>query len=683
MKSRWNKGDTPTRSFHRFCATLGRKEVKKLSPRLPEQMVSPGPSKMRFGGSFELRIKAKELYRDGIRLKLRPQPFRVLQILVENAGEVVSREEFQKQLWPSDTFVDFEHGLNSSVKNLRAVLGDSVQDPRYIETIPKIGYRFITVVEKIDDDSGTHLTLRTESPLEGSTAPSGLPDPGVAAGRRPSRRWIAGAALSLTILVVLSGAFWWPRSRIPSPTLPARIMLAVLPFENLTGDPNQEYVTDGLTEEIISRLGQADPAKVAVIGRTSVMQYKHSDQQVQSVAQKLGAQYVLKGTLRRDAENVRITTNLIRVSDRIAVWSQEYQRSSGSLNEIQQEIAVETADAIFLALGEQKHAESARPPLGNTPNQSDAYLHYLKGRYFWNRRNEQGFELAIREFQSAIDKQPAYAQAYAGLADSYNLSASYGFVSPTTFMPKARAAALRAIELDESLAEAHTSLASITQNYDWDWSTAEKEYRRAIELNPNYATAHHWYAECLALQGRFDEAFAEIGKARELDPLSLIIAADYGAILYFSRQYGAAIQQFHTVLEMDPDFSRAQMIIYAYVEEGRFPEAVQVIDRWKQDKSAPWGWPMSAYIYGRWGKQSETQQALLETTKLSRTKRVEPTSLLLLNIGLGKKSEALDWLEKACAEHTPNINAIKVDPTYDPLRNEPRFHAVLKQIHLE
>ena len=298
-------------------------------------------------------------------------------------------------------------------------------------------------------------------------------------------------------------------------------------------------------------------------------------------------------------------------------------------------------------------------------------------------RVEQGFELAIREFQSAIDKQPAYAQAYAGLADSYNLSASYGFVSPTTFMPKARAAALRAIELDESLAEAHTSLASITQNYDWDWSTAEKEYRRAIELNPNYATAHHWYAECLALQGRFDEAFAEIGKARELDPLSLIIAADYGAILYFSRQYGAAIQQFHTVLEMDPDFSRAQMIIYAYVEEGRFPEAVQVIDRWKQDKSAPWGWPMSAYIYGRWGKQSETQQALLETTKLSRTKRVEPTSLLLLNIGLGKKSEALDWLEKACAEHTPNINAIKVDPTYDPLRNEPRFHAVLKQIHLE
>jgi TolB-like protein/DNA-binding winged helix-turn-helix (wHTH) protein/Tfp pilus assembly protein PilF len=624
---------------------------------------------VRFGGAFKLRLKTRELYRDGIRLKLRPQPFRVLQILVENAGEVVSREEFQKQLWPSDTFVDFEHGLNSSVKNLRAVLGDSVQDARYIETIPKIGYRFIAAVETTADDSGAHPAQTGESLLEVPAAPS---NPPVASPTAGPRRRVVMSVLSAGVLVVfLLGVFWWRHSSALMASAPAHVVMAVLPFENLTGDPNQEYVTDGLTEEIISRLGQADPAKVAVIARTSVMQYKHSDQQIQAIAQKLGAQYVLKGTLRRDAENVRISTNLIRVGDRHLVWSQEYQRASSSLNEVQQEIAVETADAIFLALGEQKHAESVRTEAATTQNQSDAYLHYLKGRYFWNRRNEQGFELAIREFQSAIDKQPAYAQAYAGLADSYNLSASYGMVSPQTFMPKARAAALRAIELDESLAEAHTSLAAVAQNYDWDWSTAEKEYRRSIQLNPNYATAHHWYAECLALQGRFDEAFAEIGKARELDPLSLIIAADYGAILYFSRQYGPAIQQFHTVLEMDPDFSRAQMISYAYVEEGRFPEAVQVIDRWKDDKNAPWGWPMSGYIYGRWGKQAEAQQAFQETMKLSRTKRVEPTGFILLNIGLGNKTEALDWLEKACAQHTPNINAIKVNPAYDPLRDDP------------
>ncbi|HET8965772.1 MAG TPA: winged helix-turn-helix domain-containing protein [Candidatus Acidoferrum sp.] len=652
-----------------------------MSPRLPQHTVSPGPPTVRFGGIFELRPRARELYRDGIRLKLRPQPFRVLEILVENAGEVVTREEFQKQLWPSDTFVDFEHGLNSSVKSLRAVLGDCVQEPRYIETIPKIGYRFIATVQAAED-SGVHLLPAEGVTPETQAAPQATPGASFAAAPAQSlRRWIAAAALLAAALLSVTG-YWWRHSRVPA-FQPTHVMMAVLPFENLTGDPNQEFVTDGLTEEIISRLGQADPAKVSVIARTSVMQYKHSSQQIQAIAQKLGAQYLLKGTLRRDLENVRITANLIRVSDRVPVWSHEYQRASSSLNEVQQEIAVETADAIFLALGDQKRAESVHAAPAISQNQSDAYLHYLKGRYFWNRRTEQGFELAIREFQSAIDKQPAYAQAYAGLADSYNLSASYGFVSPQTFMPKARVAALRAVELNESLAEAHTSLAAVAQNYDWDWSTAEKEYRRAIELNPNYATAHHWYAECLALQGRFDEAFAEIGKARELDPLSLIIAADYGAILYFSRQYGPAIQQFHTVLEMDPDFSRAQMITYAYVEEGRFPEAVQVVDRWKEEKNAPWGWPMSGYIYGRWGKQGEAQQAFQETMKLNRAKRVEPTSLILLSIAMGNRKEALDWLEKACAERTPNINAIKVDPTYDPLRNEPRFHAVLKQIHLE
>jgi TolB-like protein/DNA-binding winged helix-turn-helix (wHTH) protein/Tfp pilus assembly protein PilF len=637
---------------------------------------------IRFGGAFELRTRTRELFRNGIRLKLRPQPFRVLQILVEDAGEVVTREEFQKQLWPSDTFVDFEHGLNSCVKNLRAVLGDSVQEPRYIETIPKIGYRFVAAVERAaSEDSGVHSAVPEKA------AQKRQAEPAAPVADRPnaavmSRRSITALCLSAVAVLLIAG-YGWRYSRHPRTSVPAHVMMAVLPFENLTGDPSQEFVTDGLTEEIISRLGQVDPDRVGVIARTSVMRYKYSGQQVQAIGQKLGAQYVLKGTLRRDANDVRITADLIRVNDRIPVWSHEYQRPSNSLSEVQQEISVETADAIFLVLGEQKRAERVQAEAVSSHRQSEAYLHYLKGRYFWNRRTEQGFEMAIREFQSAVDMEPAYAQAYTGLADSYLLTATYGWVPPKLFMPKARAAALRAIELNEGLAEAHTSLAAIAQNYDWDWTTAEKEYRRAIELNPNYATAHHWYAECLALQGRFDKAFVEIGKAHELDPLSLIIAADYGAILYFSRQYGPAIQQFHTVLEMDPDFPRAQMITYAYVEEGRFPEAIQIVDRWKSDQSAAWGWPMSAYIYGRWGKQNEAERAFQETLKFSRRARLEPSNYMLLNIGLGKKKEALDWLEKACTEHTSNINAIKVDPIYDSLRNEPRFHAVLKQIHLE
>jgi len=253
----WNKSDSPTRSFYRFCANLRQKVVTELSPRL--LMVPSDPSKVRFGGSFDLRLKARELYRDGVRLKLRPQLFRVLQILVENAGDVVSREEFQQQLWPSDTFVDFEHGLNSSVKNLRAVLGDSVQEPRYIETIPKIGYRFIAEVEISGDDSGAHVAQSVESPLQASAVISGPTVPNAITDSAPSRRF-AVMALSVTILGLLLGSFWWRQSRIARASHPARIMMAVLPFENLTGDPSQEYVTDGLTEEIISRLGQADPA---------------------------------------------------------------------------------------------------------------------------------------------------------------------------------------------------------------------------------------------------------------------------------------------------------------------------------------------------------------------------------------------------------------------------------------
>jgi tetratricopeptide (TPR) repeat protein len=420
-----------------------------------------------------------------------------------------------------------------------------------------------------------------------------------------------------------------------------------------------------------------------VIARASVMRYATSRESVDAVARQLGAQYLLKGAFRGDSEKITVTTKLIRVSDEAQLWTQQYDRLASNLRDVQEEVAEESSDAIFLALGEQKRIEPAHTVTTRTKNESDAYLHYLKGRYFWNKRDEQGFGLAIREFQSAIDSEPDYAQAWAGLADSYNLSSSYGLMPAQVYMPKAREAALHALQLDDSLAEAHTSLASVAQNLDWDWPTAEREYRRAIELNPNYATAHHWYAECLALQGRFPEAMIEIAKARELDPLSLIIGADYGAILYFSRNYGQAIQQFHTVLEMDPDFPRAHMISYVYVEEGRFPEALAAIDQWQSDGRAEWGWPIKAYAYGRWGKKAEAEHAIQEMVNTRRKRGLDPSTFVVSNVGLGNNKEALDWLEKAFAERSPFITALKVDPIYDPLHTEPRFHAILKQMNLE
>jgi TolB-like protein/DNA-binding winged helix-turn-helix (wHTH) protein len=650
---------------------------------------------LRFG-TFELCSRTKELFRAGIRLRLRPQPFQVLQILLENAGEVVRRDELHKRLWPSDTFVDFEHGLNAAVKDLRAVLGDSAQEPRYLETLPRVGYRFIAPVKSGEEPARMPAPpslssspvlhapqeVLTEAAVPSLNAGAVIPESSPAAVRAP-RRWIIASTLAAAVVVFAVVGYRAKRLRSGSPFPQGRILTAVLPFENRTGDPAQELLSETLTDEIISRLGRVDPLHIGVIARTSVMKYKNGNQTIESVARELGVQYLLQGSFQQEGDRITIATKLIRVRDRRQLWAHEYNRSAASLLEIQDEIAEETSDAVSLALGEQKHAEPVHAAPAKSANQSDAYLHYLKGRYFWNQRSEQGFEFAIREFQSAIDKQPDYAQAYAGLADSYNLSSSYGLLTPKDYMPKARAAALRALALDDTLAEAHTSLASVAQNFDWDWITAEKEYRRAIELNPNYATAHHWYGECLALEGRFDEAFVEIAKARELDPLSLIIAADYGAILYFSRQYGPAIQQFRAVLEMDPNFPRAHMIAYAFVEEGRFPEALEAAENWRAGGHAAWGWPMTVYVYGRWGKQGEAKQAFRQMAHLKAKYKMDTSAFVLLHIGLGDTGPALDWLEKACAEHSPTITAIGVDPIYDPLRNEPRFHAVLKQINLE
>jgi len=647
--------------------------------------------------TFEFRPKTRELYRAGIRLKLRPQPFQVLQVLLAEAGKVVSREEFQKKLWASDTFVDFEHGLNSSVRDLRAVLGDSVQEPRFIETLPKLGYRFIAPVAVEGETMTSALNVVSPSvtsatatpaaqPGSGTSKPTSVLAPAESTSRRLTRRWQLAVAMvmcAVALFALLTAAY---RSRRANPGAPAagRIMVAVLPFENLTGDATQEYLSEGLTDEIISWLNPIDPKQLGVIARASALRYKHGGESVENAGRQLGVQYVLEGAFRREADKVIVTIKLIRTSDSGQLWAHKYDRMDVNLRDIQEEIAEETSDAIFLALGEQKRLEPVYAATSATKNQSEAFLHYLKGRYFWNKRNEQGFGLAIREFQSAIDKEPNYAQAYAGLADSYNLSSSYGLLPAKIYMPKAREAALRALQLDDSLAEAHASLASVAQNLDWDWATAEREYRRAIELNPNYATAHHWYAECLALQGRFNEALVEVAKARELDPLSLIIGADYGSILYFSRNYGQAIQQFHTVLEMDPNFPRAHMISYAYVEEGRFPEAIEAIEEWRSnDGHADWVWPIKAYVYGRWGKRAEAEHAIQEMIKSNRKAKIDPSMFVVSNLRLGNKKEAMVWLEKAFAERSPFITALKVDPIYEPLHTEDRFHSILKKMTLE
>jgi TolB-like protein/DNA-binding winged helix-turn-helix (wHTH) protein/Tfp pilus assembly protein PilF len=631
---------------------------------------------MRFGDDFDFDLRAYELRRAGQSLKLERIPMDLLHLLLEQRGQLVTRDQIVERIWGQDVYVDTDNSINAAMRKVRQVLDDDPEQPRFIQTVTGKGYRFIAPVETID--------RRNPQVVSGETPPAAanpVPAELVPLAQKSDLKWrLLLPGIAILLLASLGAYFQWrrPQARPPAPS--QRLMLAVLPFENLTGDFSQDYFSDGMTEEMIAQLGRLDPQHLGVIARTSVMHYKRSQAPLDQIAHELGVGYVLEGSVRRDSEKVRITVQLIQMRDQTHLWAHQYDREQSNLFALQDEIAQEVAGEIQLALNGRTRTGPIKA--STSPKTSEAYELYLKGQYFWNKRTVQGFQQAIEYFQQATAKDPNYARAYAGLADSYALMSGYTGGSPTEFIPKARAAALRALEIDESLPEAHTALALIVQNYDWDWPTAEKEYRRAIELNPNYATAHHWYAEHLALTGRFDEALRESERARQLDPLSLIIAADNGAILYFFRQYDRAIEQFRAVLEMEPNFPRAHLLIFAYVQKGQFADALADIEKMRRIEDTPWNWQVLAYVYGRSGQQPQAQHALEMLEQLNRRQRVDPAALLVAHIGMGDKGQALFWLEKAYAQHSNVITTLKVDPIYDPLRSDPRFQDLLHRVGL-
>jgi TolB-like protein/DNA-binding winged helix-turn-helix (wHTH) protein/lipoprotein NlpI len=640
--------------------------------------------KYRFG-AFELKTQTRELYKHGVRLKLRPQAYQVLALLLEHAGECVTREELQKRVWPSDTFVDFENGVNTAIKQLRASLSDSAAEPRYIETLPKLGYRLIVPVEF---ESGLAGERAMEAKQE-SGAAMALGEVAAAPSARPARsRELLGftaAAIIVLGIACLVAFLKWPRAHPAAPQRPAPaaiIMVAVLPFENLTGDESQDYFSDGLTEEMIAQLGRLDPKEFGVIGRTSVMHYQHSSQKADQIGSELGVQYVLEGSVRRDSQKVRINAELIEVGGQRQLWAQQYDRELTNLLVLQAEIAREISESIQLTLGAPEQSETVRQPT-LTPQAYQAYDLCLKGLYFWNKRTVPGFQQAIVYFQQAIAKDPNYAPAYAGLANSYALVPGYALAPAAQYMPKAREAAVRALEIDDALPEAHVALALILENYDWDWNSAEKEYRRAIELNPNYATAHQWYAEFLTWRGRFDEALRESESARRLDPLSLIIATDRGAIFYFSRQYDRAVEQFQSVREMDPGFGRVHMVIDVYLQQGRFAEALANLEEWRRASGdGTYTSSRVVYLYGRMGQKDKARAELRKLEAMTGTQSLDPVPMAMAYLGVGNNEAALNSLEKAYAERSNLLTALKVEPVYDPLRDDPRFQELLRRVGL-
>jgi TolB-like protein/DNA-binding winged helix-turn-helix (wHTH) protein/Tfp pilus assembly protein PilF len=631
-------------------------------------------------GPYEIRMDSREIFKSGTRLKLRPRAFQLLSVLMERAGSVVTREELRELLWPAETFVDFEHGLNTAINELRRALSDSASSPRYVETLPKLGYRLIVPVDKVSQAPKDEPVTKPQPPLVPAAPVPGVKSLRKTGALQPRLVWLAMAAGLLTFTLSV-GAYWglW-RTPVRSEASGQSIRVAVLPFENLTGNAAQDYLSDGLTEEMISQLGRASPQPLEVIARTSVMRYKHTEKRIENIGRELDAGYILEGSVRRQADRVRISAQLIRTAGEARVWTHQYDRELSDLFTLETEIAREISDEILRALGNRTPA-SRSSLVSSAPRQSAAYDLYLKGLYFLNKREAADFWRAIDYFQQAIDQDPSYAAAFAGMADCYALVGGYSSESRSEYMVKARAAALRALELDPNLPEAHTALAVVIQNYDRDWQTAGNEYRRAIELNPSYATAHHWYAEHLGYLGRFEEAFRESERARQLDPLSLIIAADHGLLLLYSRQYDRALEVCRSIVEMDPTFGRGGGCLFrVYEAKGMFTDALARLERQQPlTPEHPWIWSERAYLYGRLGAAQHARRALNAALQNYRPAATDPAVFVKAYLGLEDKDHVFAWLEKAYAQHSNAMTMLKVDPIYDPLREDPRFQDLLRR----
>ena len=637
---------------------------------------------IRFGDDFELDPHSQKLCRAGRALKLERIPTEILLLLIENNGELVTRDQIIGRIWGEGVFLDTDNSINGAIRKIRQVLKDDPEQPRFIQTITGKGYRFIApivlpvVAPVVVPVTGADTEAEAVIEATQSSAREHFAGP----FPRPRLRviWISMVA---TVIVLIAGWGVYRRwFQVPPLRSGGRTMLAVLPFENLTGDAGQEYFSDGMTEEMITQLGSSDPEQMGVIARTSVMQYKHGQEKLPQIAHELGVQYVLEGSVRRDADRVRITAQLIQMKDQTHLWAREYDREAKDVLVLQSEIAREISGEIQTALGEHKPITPvAQPSL--SPEAFEAYNLYLKGQYFWNQRTVKGLQEAIGYFHQAAEKDPNYARAYAGLADSYALIGMYTGTPAAESAAQARAAALRALQLDDKLPEAHAALALIVQNHDYDWQTAEKEFKRAIELNPNYATGHQWYAEHLAWLGRFDEALRESERARQLDPLSLIIAADNGAILYYSRQYDRAIAQCSAVREVEPGFPRASIIFEAYVQKGMFAEAEAYLGK-QCPGDASWCLSNRAYTYGRAGKQPQAEKELRKLLASNQREPVDPMVIVPAYLGMGSNDQAIAWLEKAYTQHSNGLTGLNVDPMYDPLRGDPRFEELLRRVGL-
>jgi TolB-like protein/tetratricopeptide (TPR) repeat protein len=544
--------------------------------------------------------------------------------------------------------------------------------------VHKLGYRFTGDVHEVAPlparAAATVVQAHSDTGAQ-VEAPAGVPEGAASAPRTRVR----AALIVLAVLVPLMGlALWAARARLLTTERERepRLMLAVLPFENLGGDPQNEYLSDGLTEELIFELGRLDPPRLAVIGRTSAMHYKGTSLRLDQVGRELRADYVLGGSVRPSGdERVQVAVKLVQVSDQSQLWGREFESTLGDVRHVQVEVAQ--------AVGQRIRVTQAQPSVATQAVDPEVYRLYLRGRHQLNKRNEAGFREARAHFEQAIDMDPAYAPAYAGLADTYVLlsAGEYSILAPAEGMPKAKAAALRALELDPSLAEAETTLAFVRYTYEWDWQGAEQTFQHALELGPNYATAHHWYALYLKAMGRA-EAITEARRAEELDPLAPIIGADMAWSLYHLRRFDEAAAASRRVLRVQPDFAVAHWNLgLALTQLGSFDEAIAELQKAVQlGNGNPVFLATLGHTYGVAGRRGDALRVLGELSALAEQRYVSPAEFVFVHVGLGQKEEAFEALGRAYAQRSDMFVNLRVDPRLDPLRSDPRFQDLLRRM---
>lgn len=616
--------------------------------------------------AYRLEVADRLLLRQGEPVSLTPKAFDLLLVLVENHGHLVLKDELLRRVW-GGSFVE-EAVLSVNVSLLRKMLGDGQNADRYIKTVPKQGYRFVAPVRELlqeDDRAGV----------------PGVQESGVSHGRLPRRPIVAILAASLIAGAGLVLAAYLGGASLSRRDPPAgRIMLAVLPFENLSGDPEQEYFSDGLTDEMITQLAHLNPDGLGVIARTSAMQYKRTQKGAAQIGHELGVDYLLEGSVRRAGGRVRISAQLVRVRDETHSWAENYEEDVRDILTLQDDVARAIAAQIRLELT-ARDQDGVRKPRPVVPR---AHELYLKGRFFWNKRTEEGFRRAVEYFKEAIAEDPAYALPYAGLADTYVLLGYYSIVAPHEAYPEAERAARKAIEMDGTLGEAHSSLAGVFMDYSWNWPEVEREYKRALELSPGYAIAHQWYGNFLSAMGRSEEAIHSTLRARELDPLSLIINTNVGWVYHLARQHDRALEEARKALEMDPQFYWAHLLMGRVYEAKRMQ--AEAIAAFEKAASLSAGNSMVVaelgHAFAVGGRRSEARGILRRLELVEQGTYRSPYDVALVYIGLGDKDRAFEWLEKSYAGRARALGFAKVEPRLDALRSDPRFIDLLRRMGL-